>query len=306
MKRGTRANLDAAALAGTLVAGEPYLITDEDRIAVGLTAGTYQDYSKVGEGGGGLTPSASTVTTSDVSGVVGTLHALDVSGMTEARIFMPPSTAEVGDRVGVLLTTDAPATHGIELIVEAPTGHTINGTSGERTRMFISGESLEFLFVAANTWAITNDGRIPCVAKLRLSTPTGTMPAITTVYPTAYGGAWTSDVDVGGITTASTGAITARRAGKLLLIENFYTQTNIPLGGYGNIYAQRDGVTGSSDVTVSMLSASNSNWLSGASSGIVFADVGTYWRMQWRSSSGAQLLGGAASSTTFKVVEVLT
>lgn len=51
MKRGTRAQLDAAALAGTLAAGEPYLITDEDRIAVGLTASTYQDYALVGEGG---------------------------------------------------------------------------------------------------------------------------------------------------------------------------------------------------------------------------------------------------------------
>jgi hypothetical protein len=51
IKRGTRAQLDAAALAGTLSAGEPYLITDEDRVAVGLTASTYQAYAKVGEGG---------------------------------------------------------------------------------------------------------------------------------------------------------------------------------------------------------------------------------------------------------------
>lgn len=50
IKRGTRAQLDAAAVAGNLAAGEPYLITDEGRIALGLSASAYQDYAKVGEG----------------------------------------------------------------------------------------------------------------------------------------------------------------------------------------------------------------------------------------------------------------
>ncbi len=37
LKRGTRAQLDAAAALGQLVEGEPYLITDEGRIAVGTS-----------------------------------------------------------------------------------------------------------------------------------------------------------------------------------------------------------------------------------------------------------------------------
>ena len=45
IKRGTRAQLDAAAAALGLNTGEQYLITDEDRIAVGLSASTYQDYA---------------------------------------------------------------------------------------------------------------------------------------------------------------------------------------------------------------------------------------------------------------------
>ena len=51
IKRGTRAQLNAAASAGQLNAGEPYLITDEERLAIGTSATTYQDFSKSGEGG---------------------------------------------------------------------------------------------------------------------------------------------------------------------------------------------------------------------------------------------------------------
>lgn len=36
-KRGTRAQIDAAAAAGELLAGEPYYVTDEYRLAVGLS-----------------------------------------------------------------------------------------------------------------------------------------------------------------------------------------------------------------------------------------------------------------------------
>jgi hypothetical protein len=49
IKRGTRSQIDAAAAANGLAAGEPYLITDEDRLAVGLGAATYQDFAKPGE-----------------------------------------------------------------------------------------------------------------------------------------------------------------------------------------------------------------------------------------------------------------
>lgn len=41
IKRGTRAQIEAAAALGALVDGEPYLITDERRIAVGVGAGAF-------------------------------------------------------------------------------------------------------------------------------------------------------------------------------------------------------------------------------------------------------------------------
>jgi hypothetical protein len=42
-KRGTRAQVDAAAAAGQLLAGEPYLLTDESALCVGLGPSTYAD-----------------------------------------------------------------------------------------------------------------------------------------------------------------------------------------------------------------------------------------------------------------------
>lgn len=48
-KRGTRAALDAAATAGALKIGEIYLITDEDRIAIGTATNAYVAFAKESE-----------------------------------------------------------------------------------------------------------------------------------------------------------------------------------------------------------------------------------------------------------------
>ena len=45
IKRGTRAQLDAAAAADQLKEGEPYLITDEKRLAVGLSSNSYSRFA---------------------------------------------------------------------------------------------------------------------------------------------------------------------------------------------------------------------------------------------------------------------
>ena len=64
IKRGTRAQLDAAAAASGLKVGEPYLITDEDRFAMGLSTTTYEVYAKSSEvvaGSGDVVGPASSV-----------------------------------------------------------------------------------------------------------------------------------------------------------------------------------------------------------------------------------------------------
>lgn len=50
IKRGTRTQLNAAASASGLVQGEPYLITDENRLAIGLTVSTYAEYALAAQG----------------------------------------------------------------------------------------------------------------------------------------------------------------------------------------------------------------------------------------------------------------
>lgn len=77
IKRGTRAQLDAAATAGGLKVGEPYLITDESRFAVGLTTSTYEVFAKSSEAGGG--GGGATVAVSDTAPASPTAGALWVN-----------------------------------------------------------------------------------------------------------------------------------------------------------------------------------------------------------------------------------
>lgn len=51
IKRGTRLQVNTARDANQLTLGEPYLITDENRIAIATGSNSYQDFAKVGEGG---------------------------------------------------------------------------------------------------------------------------------------------------------------------------------------------------------------------------------------------------------------
>lgn len=49
IKRGTRAQLNAAVTNNTLNLGEPYLITDENRIAIGTGSNSFTDFAKLAE-----------------------------------------------------------------------------------------------------------------------------------------------------------------------------------------------------------------------------------------------------------------
>lgn len=49
IKRGTRAQIEAAKASGQLLDGEPYLITDENRIAVGVSSSGYSSFAKLEE-----------------------------------------------------------------------------------------------------------------------------------------------------------------------------------------------------------------------------------------------------------------
>lgn len=76
IKRGTRAQLNAAKTAGTLAAGEPYLVTDEPALAVGTGTGSYLDVG----GGTGTSGTSAPMNTTFAAGTTGTL------GTTEAQL----------------------------------------------------------------------------------------------------------------------------------------------------------------------------------------------------------------------------
>jgi hypothetical protein len=148
-----------------------------------------------------------------VTGIVGTMHILDIGPFTADRDFTLPATCAIGDRVGVFIKT-GDADH--ELLLKPDGADTINGGSAgaEWSRVFITGECVIFRCVTANSaWIVEYDGRIPQRCVLRLSTSVTTNTANTILLPTNTGGAWTADVNVGNIGTTTNGRITVRRAG---------------------------------------------------------------------------------------------
>ena len=99
-KRGTRAQLDAAATANELSAGEPYLVTDEERVAVGTATNDYTETVKPGDtipiedGGTGATTAA------------GARTALDLVKQTDANDRTPGRVALV-NYLDALISTPA-------------------------------------------------------------------------------------------------------------------------------------------------------------------------------------------------------
>lgn len=156
---------------------------------------------------------AASPTTAGVTGVVGTMHLLDISGLTASRNFTLPATAAVGDRVGVYVTTgDA----SYELIIIGDTGDTINGGSAntEWSRLFITNECVILRCVTANSaWVVEYDGRIPAnlvVTGNGSTTQSGLSRNAVTQLTTVLA---TVSQNVGDCWDTSNKRVTARRAG---------------------------------------------------------------------------------------------
>lgn len=116
-KRGTRAQIDAAALAGTLVVDEICFITDEEKIAVCTGTSTFITYSADAVGGG---PEPWSLSNSNVTGVsdVYTIdlslekhRVIEITGASPFTIsFSNWSTAPITDMVMVELINGGLAT----------------------------------------------------------------------------------------------------------------------------------------------------------------------------------------------------
>lgn len=83
----TRAQLSALAGAGGLLAERVYLITDEGRLAVGLTASTFEVFAKFGEAGGGTAAPTMTPVIATGTGAAQNI-TLPVSGLAPRDVYV--------------------------------------------------------------------------------------------------------------------------------------------------------------------------------------------------------------------------
>jgi hypothetical protein len=235
-----------------------------------------------------------------VTGVVGTMHILDIGPFTADRDFTLPATCAVGDRVGVFIKTGDP---DYELLLKPASGDTINGGSAgaEWSRLFISNERVIFRCIAANSdWIVEYDGRIPCQMVFRLTTQTNATEGVNTfVVPTARSGVWTANKNIGDAGNTGTSQFVARRDAVVTIGGWGFPINNLADGQYFQIRII-DGTPTSWAV--------NQNWTSGSGitqmgfSGLAPKLVGEYLEFQYRSSAGSK---GLAAGTTFCVAEVL-
>lgn len=124
IKRGTRAQLDAAATAAALKAGELYLITDEDRLAVGLSTTTYSDFALADhthDEGGGFQPADSDLTalagltTTGLIERTGAGTAATVTCTTAGKALLDDTTASAQRTTLGVGTGDSPMFTGVNL-----------------------------------------------------------------------------------------------------------------------------------------------------------------------------------------------
>lgn len=165
---------------------------------------------------GGLV--ATTGSDADTTMAVGTLYRVDMSGWaTSVRTYSLPSTAAVGERIGIYITAGN-ATHELAIRTTAASSDTINGTvydSADWSKLFITGEIVIFRCVVADTdWIVEHDGRIPCAFEAHLTANTGSETA-STWTAIGFDDDSTNGFDVGDVYDASTDErLEIRRDGK--------------------------------------------------------------------------------------------
>jgi hypothetical protein len=153
-----------------------------------------------------LTKSVASVTTSDVTGAINTLHYLDISGLTANRYLNLPTPTAIGQRCVVYISTGSAS---YSLIPYNATG------SVELARLLINGEYMSFIATdtSVSGWVTEIDGRKPCVARL---TYTGSGQSITSGSST-LATLNTSAFDNASICDTTNSRLKIRRTGRYML-----------------------------------------------------------------------------------------
>lgn len=162
-----------------------------------------------------LKNSIASVTTANVTGVVGTRHVLDLSGLTANRNFVLPAGA-AGDVIEVNISV-GDATYALVLIGD--TSITINGGSAatEWSRLITTKENVRFIATSSTNWNVVMDGRIPCTGAI---SDTNAQNIDNTTYTKVTFD--TSNADIGGLVDLANDKITVRRAGVYRICAQIY------------------------------------------------------------------------------------
>jgi hypothetical protein len=140
-KRGTRAQLNTAAAAAGLRQGEPYFITDEDRIAVGLSTTTYETFARE--------TVWNTAVSTDITLAVNTAYVINATGGTRTEGL--PASMAADDYLIV-------SARGGSVVITVPSGKSIVGTNGtvtsSDTLTLLDGETVWLVAYSTTQWRI--------------------------------------------------------------------------------------------------------------------------------------------------------
>lgn len=158
------------------------------------------------------TNATTAVTTTDITGAIGQVYNLDLSGLTANRSLILP-VASVGDTIQVNITNGDP---DFGLIIKGAATVTINGGTAatEWSRLFITGESVTLRATSSTNWHVVNNGLYSYAS---VHGNTGAQQDLT---PAAYTKvtAWnTPEFDIGGLWDAANSRLIPKRKGKYLI-----------------------------------------------------------------------------------------
>ena len=233
--------------------------------------------------------------------VVNTLYVGSMAGWATAnRTYTLPTTAAVGDRIGIFVTA---GNSTYALLVTAASGDTLNGVAGgtEWSRIFITNEVVILRCVTANSvWIVEVGGRIPQRASIYLSTASSGEPASTDVLPTDYSGVWSTDLDNAGIATLATGRLTVRRTGLYRCICTASTSVTPGTDKFFMLALRKNGAVQLRDIRQFSLTGQSGRMLVPAA---LFLTAGDYIDLVYKTDEGSLGLSNAARVTTLTAVE---
>lgn len=262
VKRGTRAQLNAAVTANTLNQGEPYLITDENRIAIGTGSNSYEVFAKSSE------IQALDADLTAISGLTGTgflkrtgtdTWALDTS------LYLTMESDTLGTVTGRGATTSTPLTlsGGVTL---GSAGLIVNGSTSGSTTIVATAAASGTLTLPASTGTLALTSQLPTVNAGTLTLSVGTAGATNTTVTIGTGTGYnantasniTYDVKVGPALTALAAIMTTAGAGFIkrgATADTYTIDTNTYLTANQSISVSGDATgTGTTAITLTLAS----------------------------------------------------